>query len=195
MTPRPALRIRSSGAPRIQLPGLFISTMAQMRSPAPRKSVSTSAGLGTGLPSRAMTWNLWPPRAMRRFSMALALRKWNSTRWPCGDADGLARAQRLVVDGVGGGGDLQAVGRGVQDGGPLRLGRVGVVVGVHVDHLRGEEWLPVAQGEEQLLVVVAGVGCGLDVDEAELAGVRALVQVVHGHGVGVVPARAGRARA
>ena len=49
--------------------GLFISTMAQMRSPAPRKRVSTSAELGTGLPSRAMTWNLWPPREMRRFSM------------------------------------------------------------------------------------------------------------------------------
>ena len=56
--------------------------MAQTRSPAPRESVSTSAGLGTGLPSRAMTWNLWPPSAMRRFSMALALRKWNRTRWP-----------------------------------------------------------------------------------------------------------------
>ena len=53
-----------------------------------------------------------------------------------------------------------------------------------------KERLPVADGEKELLVVVTGVGGGLDVDEAELAGIGALVQVGHGHGVGVVPARA-----
>ena len=42
---------------------------------------------------------------------------------------------------------------------------------------------------------MAGVLARVDVDEAELAGVGAFVQVGHGHGVGVVPARAGRARA
>ena len=71
-----------SVAPRIQTPGLFISTMASTRSPAPRKMASTGAGLGTGLPSRAMIWNLWPAKAMRRFSMAEALRRWRRTRWP-----------------------------------------------------------------------------------------------------------------
>ena len=110
-----------------------------------------------------------------------------------GDADGFAGAERLVVDGVGGGGNFEAVGRGVQDGGLFRLRRVGVEVLVHVDHLGGEEGFPVAQGEEEFLVVIAGVGCGVDVDEAELAGVGASVQVGHGHGVGVVPARAGEA--
>ena len=74
-------------------------------------------------------------------------------------------------------------------------GALGSVVSIHIDHLRGEERLPVTQSEEQLLVVVAGVGRRLDIDEAELAGVGALVQVGHGHGVGVVPARAGRAQA
>ena len=66
----------------------------------------------------------------------------------CGDADGFACAKGFVVDGVGGRGDFEAVGRGVEDGGPLRLRCVGVVVLVHVDHLGGEEGFPVAQGEE-----------------------------------------------
>ena len=89
------------------------------------------------------------------------------------------------------GGDFEAVGRGVQDGGLFRLGGVGIVDFVHVHHLGGEEGFPVAEGEEEFLIVVAGVGGGFDIDEAELAGVGALVQVGHGHGVGVVPAGAG----
>ncbi len=68
---------------------------------------------------------------------------------------------------------------------------VGVVVIVF--HGGGEERLPVAQGEEELLVVVAGIVAAVDVDEAELAGVGPFVQVVHGHGVGVIPAAAGGA--
>ena len=55
---------------------------ASMRSPAPRKMESTVWGVGTGLPSSAITLNLWPGSAMRRFSMALALRKWMRRRWP-----------------------------------------------------------------------------------------------------------------
>ena len=74
-------------------------------------------GVGTGLPSRAMTFILWPGSAMRRFSMALALRKWMSRRWPSRTRIGFAGAERLVVDGVGHGADLEAVGVGVQDGG------------------------------------------------------------------------------
>ena len=45
-----------------------------------------------------------------------------------------------------------------------------------------------------LLVVLAGVVAGLDVEEAELAGVGALDGGRPSHGVRVIPARAGRAR-
>ena len=110
MTPRPALRMRSVGSPRIQMPGLFISTRAQTRSPAPRKRVSTAAGVGTGLPSRAMTWNLWPPREMRRFSMARGVEEVEEDALALLDADGFAGAEGVVVDGEGGGVDFEAVG-------------------------------------------------------------------------------------
>src|SRR5438270_12872 len=83
--------------------------------------------------------------------------------------DGFASAESVIVDGEDGGVDLEAVGRGVEDNGLLGLGGVGVVVLVHVDHLGGEEGLPVANGEEELLVEDrgggTGVGGGLDVDE------------------------------
>ena len=46
---------------------------------------------------------------------------------------------------------------------------------------------PVADGEEEFLIVVAGIVAGIDMAEAELAGIAALVQVRIGHGVGVVP--------
>ena len=82
------------------------------------------------------------------------------------------------------------LGRGVEVGGLLGLG-AGFGVVVRVFHVGGEEGLPVAEGEEVLLIVVAGVAGGFDVDEAELAGVGAFVEVGHGHGVGVVPAGAG----
>ena len=108
------------------------------------------------------------------------------------DAEGFAGAEGFVVDGVGDGVDLEAVGAGVEVGGLFGLGAgFGVVVGVF--HVGGEEGLPVAEGEEVLLIVAAGVAGGLDVDEAELAGVGAFVEVGHGHGVGVVPAGADRA--
>ena len=42
-----------------------------------------------------------------------------------GDADGFAGAEGLVVDGVGGGGDFEAVGRGVEDGGLSGCGALG----------------------------------------------------------------------
>ncbi len=87
------------------------------------------------------------------------------------------------------GGDFEAVGGGVEDGGFFGLG-AGFGVVVIVVHVGGEEGLPVAEGEEVFLIVVAGVAGGLDVDEAELAGVGAFVEVGHGHGVGVVPAGA-----
>ena len=109
------------------------------------------------------------------------------------DADGFAGAEGLVVDGVGHGVDLEAVGGGVEDGGLLEL-RVVLALLVGVVHVGGEEGLPVAEGEEDLLIVLAGVVAGVDVKEAELAGVGAFVEVGIGHGVGVVPAGAGGAR-
>jgi hypothetical protein len=71
------------------------------------------------------------------------------------------------------------------------LRSVGVFVSVHVDHLSGEERFPIPEGEEELLIVVAGIGGGIDVEESELAGVGAAVQIGHRHGVRVVPAGAG----
>ncbi len=68
---------------------------------------------------------------------------------------------------------------------------MGIVVIVF--HGAGKERLPVAQGEKEFLVVVAGVVAAIDVDEAELSGVGTFVQVVHRHGVRVVPAGSGRA--
>ena len=75
------------------------------------------------------------------------------------DAEGFAGAERLVVDAVGVGVDLEAVGVGVH----LRLIglfglRVGLTLLVGVFHAGGEEGFPVAQGEEDLLVVGAGIG-------------------------------------
>ena len=52
---------------------------------------------------------------------------------------------------------------------------------------------PVVKGEEEFLVVVAGVVAGLDEQKAMLAGVLRLFEVCAGEGVGVVPAEACRA--
>ena len=105
------------------------------------------------------------------------------------DAEGFAGAEGFVVNGVGHGADFEAIGGGVEGGGLLGLGAVAgvVVIVLHVGH---EEGLPVAEGEEVLLIVAAGIGGGVDVDEAELAGVGTFVEVGVGHGVGVVPAGA-----
>ena len=67
---------------------------------------------------------------------------------------------------------------------------MGVVV--IVIHCAGKKRFPIAQGQEQLLIVVAGIIAGVDVDEAELAGICALVQIVHSHGMRVVPSRSSR---
>ena len=63
MTPRPVLRIFSSVAPRIHTPGLVhlddgIHALARRRARWPPLSAET----GTGLPSRAITLNLWPAK-------------------------------------------------------------------------------------------------------------------------------------
>jgi hypothetical protein len=56
----------------------------------------------------------------------------------------------------------------------------------------GEIGLPIAQRQVVFLIEVAGIVRALDDQKAEHAGITAAVQVVHRHGVGVVPARAGR---
>ena len=71
--PRPMWRLFSSVEPRTQTPGEFISTMASTRSATARERTSTALGLGTGLPSIAMTRKVWPGSARTTFSVALAL--------------------------------------------------------------------------------------------------------------------------
>ncbi len=98
------------------------------------------------------------------------------------DADGLACAEHVAVEG----GVLVAY---VGAGG---LGHVGGGHAHGVDH--GDEVrLPMADGEVDLLIVVAGFVAGFDEEEAELAGVGAESEIVFGCGVGVVPAGAGGA--
>jgi len=121
------------------------------------------------------------------------VQKMNQQLLAVADTDGLAGAEGLVVDRVSHGVDFEAIGRSGQD---RRLFQdrdwPRVVVGVH--HVQRIEGLPVAKGEEKLLIVTAGVARPLDVDKAELACVGAFVQIVHGHGVSVIPAAAGRTR-
>ena len=50
---------------------------------------------------------------------------------------------------------------------------MGVVV--FVIHGRGKKGVPIAKGQKEFLIVVARVVAVIDIDEAELAGVRALV--------------------
>ena len=76
--------------------------------------------------------------------------------------------KRLVVDRIGVRADLQAVRVGVQRGWLFKQrAMMGIVV--LVVHGRCVEWLPIAQGEEEFLVVLARVVAALDIDEAELA--------------------------
>ena len=106
------------------------------------------------------------------------------------DANRLARAERLVVDGINIGSALPGPGPRIQHRRPFRLRRAGIeIVGIH--RLIGEVRLPIAQREIVFLIVVAGIGRALDDQKAELPGETAAMQVVHRHGVGVIPARAG----
>ena len=59
------------------------------------------AGVGTGLPSRAKTWNLWPPKRAAVFDRA-GVEEVEEDALALADADGFAGAEGLVVDGVGG---------------------------------------------------------------------------------------------
>src|ERR1700753_338888 len=107
--------------------------------------------------------------------------------------DRLPRTQRLVVDGVGHGIDLQPVSVGVQHRGLLRLRSVMTIV-VIIVHAAGEERFPVAQGKKDLLVVSSWVVPSVDIDKAELTGIAAAMEVGFGHGVRVIPTRSGRTR-
>src|SRR5207302_932491 len=86
--------------------------------------------------------------------------------------------------------DLEAIRVGVQRGWLFeQRAMMGVVV--LIVHGCCKEGFPIAQGEEEFLVVPARVVAVLDVDEAELARVPALVQVIHCHGVRVIPPASG----
>ncbi len=190
--PIPFLRSSSCGVPSIQTPGLFISTTAEIRSAVPSDSTSTGCGCGTGLPSSATTWNRWPGSASSMFSVALPFRMWNRTRSPSFYADRLAIAERLAVDAEALIPDLPSVGFGILVlFFPCGFFSAGRNVGV-VHFLRGgEEGLPLVGGEKNFLIGLAGVGFGLDVDEAELPGVGSAIQIRHGHRVRMDEARAG----
>ena len=58
---------------------------------------------------------------------------------------------------------------------------MGVIV--IVLHVSGEKWLPIAHREKEFLIVVARIVAAIDVNKAELPGVRAFVQIIHRHGV------------
>ena len=72
---------------------------ASTRSAGPRRMVLTSAGVGTALPSSAVTRNC--DRAMPDVcvSVALAFRTRNSTRSPLPNTNRIAEAEHPVVDG------------------------------------------------------------------------------------------------
>jgi hypothetical protein len=105
-------------------------------------------------------------------------------------ADRIAGAERFVVDGKNVGRYLQPHRPRIQHRRPFWLCQRGIeIVGVH--HLVGEIGLPIAQRQVVFLIEAAGIIGSLDDQKAEHSGVTATVQVVHRHGVGVVPAGAG----
>ena len=50
--------------------------------------------------------------------------------------------------------------------------------------------IPMVSSQKNLTVIATGIARGLDDQEAELARIGAFVEVRHGHGVAVIPARA-----
>ncbi len=106
-------------------------------------------------------------------------------------ADRLAGAERLVVDGKNIGRHLQPGGRVSSTAGFSGLRQRGIEI-VVIHQLVGEIGLPIAQRQVVFLIVVAGIVRSLDDQKAEHSGIAAAVQVVHRHGVRVIPARAGR---
>ena len=68
-----------------------------------------------------------------------------------------------------------------------RVFQVPIVVRIApMDDLR----LPMAAGQENLLIVTARIALRLDIQESELTRVRAFGDIVHGHRMRVIPARA-----
>ncbi len=63
---------------------------------------------------------------------------------------------------------------------------------VVIHRLVGEIRLPIAQRQVMFLIVAAGIIRSFDDQKAEHPGKTAAVQIVHRHGVSVIPARAGR---
>ncbi len=119
------------------------------------------------------------------------------------DADGLAVAEHLAVDGEGGVADLVAVGhsageRGFHGGLACVFDRFdggggGEEVHGHVS-AAAEGWLELFEGEEDFAVVGAGVVGGLDVDGTGEAVVLTGGEVGSGADVGVIEADAGGTR-
>ena len=91
--------------------------------------------------------------------------------------------KRFAVDRADAVGDLDHAGTPI--GLPELLHCRGVVIVVHID----EEGLPLVHGEKDLLVVAPGIFFWLNVDESELAAIRAYGEIVHRHHVRVNPSR------
>ncbi len=105
-------------------------------------------------------------------------------------ADRLAGAERLIVDGKNIGRHLQPRRPRIEHRRLFRLRQRGIEI-VVIHQLVGEIRLPIAQRQVVFLIEVAGIIRSLDDQKAEHAGKTAAVQVVHRHGVGVIPAGAG----
>ena len=66
--------------------------------------------------------------------------------------------------------------------------------GCFVLYFGREKRLPIAEGQEDFLIIISWIVRGFDDQETVLSGVGAAVKIEAGHGVRVIPARAGRAR-
>ena len=103
-------------------------------------------------------------------------------------AQRLPRAQHFVVNRVKRSADFQSVGTLLWSGG--FFGHRVVGIRRHFVLIHGSQiGLPFTQREKDLLVVAPRVMRGVDHEKTKLAGVGAAMQIQHGLGVRVVPAR------
>ncbi len=105
----PDSRIAFSVAPRIHTPGWFISTTTSIRSPAPRNTESSVCGVGTGISVERDHLHLVAGKRDPPVLDRAGIQKVNQHPLPFANPDGLAGAQRLVVDRVGHGAHFEAV--------------------------------------------------------------------------------------
>ncbi len=104
-------------------------------------------------------------------------------------ANGLACAENFVVDRIHHGRNFEAIRPRIEHGRLFGLRRrIVLLVRVHI--FTRKKRLPIAQGEKQFLIIVAGIFSGVDHEKTELPGISALMKVITSHGMGVIPAGA-----